>query len=226
MDFLRSLRMPKRPYRPTMLKSQYLSERGKLHVAGGVENQDSAFSMMRPEEKAFRRKRKRGELKEYGCPGVYAAGVFDGHGPRGGEASALAAERMEYAIDRLLSQPDPPELAEVARMAFKEIAAAVNSASCSGDSGTTGSVVLVREMEIVVAHVGDSSVLMISAATQRSSRMARYLSPAHRPTDENEAKRILQTGGYIREGFVVDKGATKVNTMQLQRTLFNFYCEI
>lgn len=210
MNFFQRLRKPARPYRPTVLKARTITQRGQLHIASGVENQDNAFSMMRPDVKPFATKHKRAEPKQFGAPGVYAVGVFDGHGPRGGEASSLACERMEHAVDRLLTQADSPQLTEIARTAFQEISAALSLAACSEDSGTTGSIVLVRDDDVVVANVGDSAAVLISAGTKRGSKTARYVSPMHRPTDEAEAKRVVDTGGYIREGFVVDKEATKV----------------
>lgn len=194
---------------PPIIRGSHLSETGVLHQADGIPNQDSAFKVMRPDLKAYRTLDKSPELS---CaPGTFLAGVFDGHGQQGEFASALAAERMSFAIERMLTDDENADLETVVRKAFREVAAALNSASCGIDSGTTASIALVKDGDLVIGNVGDSKVLLLSD-NGLGRVCTRYASPMHRPTDEKEAARIIAAGGQVMEGYVVDEGAKNVSS--------------
>lgn len=194
--------------KPPVVRGGHLSVTGVLHRADGVPNQDSAFKLMRPSLNAHRNPENSPEqVRTYG---IFVVGVFDGHGPQGDFVSALAAERMSFAIDRMLVDDDKADLEKVVRQAFKEVATALNSAPCGIGSGTTGSVALIKDGDLVIANVGDSKVLLLSD-NGLGRVCTRYASPLHRPTDEKEAARVTEAGGQVIEGYVVDEGAKNVS---------------
>ena len=201
--------------RPMYISASSKSIQGELHAVDGVENQDSSFISLQPSRGAY--KNFRSNLR--GCKpraaGLYAFGVFDGHGPQGEFVSALAAQRMKDAVERLMVPSQHLDLVQVAKQAFSEVACTINGSNYSSDSGTTGSIVLIRDDDLVFANVGDSSALLMSRAGLVSKKRARHMTPVHRAADENEANRIRAMGGFIREGYVVDEQAKNVSISSL-----------
>lgn len=206
-----------------------------MHVRDEIPNQDSSFVLHTPDDQPnlFRR---RSATERRGVRGLFAIGVFDGHGPRGHEASILAAERMKFALSRISSDRTDLTLEDVVKQAFRETAASLDSAPCSADSGTTGSVAVVRDDDVVVANVGDSTIYCV--CRERWSRRPRtcYISPMHRPSDPAEAERVKTCGGRIQNDYVVDEHAKQVSqcpycsigsssTLQVANALFcNISC--
>lgn len=141
---------------------------------------------------------------------MFAVGVFDGHGPQGHTASSMAAETMQSSLERLLSDPKPKNLITIVKEAFEEVAMVLNADECSATSGSTGSVVVLKDDKVVFGNVGDSTVMLISKTRWGRKRTIRYESPKHRPTSEKEANRVLSSGGFIMNGYVVDEGAKNV----------------
>lgn len=201
------------PFAP-VVRSATKTGVGTMHVRDEIPNQDSSFVLHTPDDQAnlFRQ---RSVTERRGARGLFAIGVFDGHGPRGHEASILAAERMKFALSRISSDHKDLALEDVVKQAFKETAAALDSAPCSGDSGTTGSVAVVRDDDVVVANVGDSAIYCV--CRERWTRRPRtcYISPMHRPTDPAEAERVKSCGGRIQNDYVVDEHAKQVSYLSL-----------
>lgn len=193
-----------------VISSSYASVIGQMHLADDIPNQDSACTTMRPDVKAFHTMRRRRNPRR--LPGVFLIGVFDGHGPQGEQASALASERMNFAIDRKLMDDQSADLETVVREAFEEVTAALNSAQCGTDSGTTASIAIVKDEQLVIANVGDSKVLLLSD-NGIGKVCSRYASPVHRPVNEDEAARIAAAGGRVLEGYVVDKEQKNVSLL-------------
>ncbi|KAI0565333.1 protein phosphatase 2C containing protein [Gracilaria domingensis] len=183
---------------------------GRMHQADAIPNQDSSFVLNSPDhEPRQRRKLRNNRAVVRGVRGLFAIGVFDGHGSKGHEASALAAERMQYALRRISDDQKNMSLEDTLRRAFDEVISALNSAPCSAGSGTTGSVVVVRNDDVVVANVGDSAVYCVSRTKWTRRRRVHYASPMHRPTNPAEAERIKLCGGRVQDGYVVDEYATQ-----------------
>lgn len=195
---------------PPRIRVAHMSIMGTLHAKDNTPNQDSAFRLLRPDVDRYRTERRSRRQTFVNAPGLFAVGVFDGHGPNGEIASNLAAERMSYAIDRLVTYDGNPDLVDVLRTAFREVAAALNSADCGLGSGTTGTVVILKDGDLVIGNVGDSQAILISSAGFARARV-RYASPMHRPIDHKEACRIEAAGGYVVEGFVCDKAMLTVS---------------
>lgn len=183
---------------------------GKLHEADGIPNQDRSFTAIRPHET------RQAKEDRFMTNGVHVIVVCDGHGVLGHIASGLAVASMKAALNRQFEAPQLLELDEIARTAFIDVASALDSASCSMDSGSTCSLVLVRGTEIVIAWVGDSSAAIISK--DRNKPSIRYITPSHRTSTEAEAERIIQHGGIIRDEYVIDQ-ATESKGIAVSRTL-------
>ncbi|CAN8072628.1 unnamed protein product [Agarophyton chilense] len=177
---------------------------GTMHRADNIPNQDSSFILHSPEADSQPRRPK----SRAGVRGMFAIGVFDGHGPKGHEASALAAQRMQFALTRISDDHKDLSLEQTVKTAFAEVTAALNSSPCSKDSGTTGSVVAVRNDDVVVANVGDSAVYCVSRSRWTRRPRVNYISPMHRPTNPAEAERIKLSGGQVQDGYVVDSHCT------------------
>lgn len=185
-----------------------LSVQGQAHFEDQIPNQDRAVCMQNPTLYQCQHKRLYRREVRHKDSGIFGAAVLDGHGPKGELASTLGAERMQNAIHRILCDDGETDLENVARRAFEEVAATLNAAQCGENSGTTGSLALMRNDELVIAHVGDSKVIIVSSFLGKAK--ARYVTRLHRPTDEAEAVRILDKGGLVVQGYVLDSIARNV----------------
>lgn len=200
----------------TTVRGAASSITGKLHITDGIPNQDNSFILLGPDMKEYQRRLRtpRSQTPRSSppnAPGVFAAAIFDGHGPQGDIASTLAVDRMKYALARHCSDKIMIPLSDILELAFKEVSAALNSAPCSSDSGTTGSVVLIREDDIAIANVGDSAVYFVSQSFWNRKQTVRHASRIHRPSDPQEAERIKAHGGHVQENYVVDSRAQSVS---------------
>lgn len=128
-------------------------------------------------------------------------GVFDGHGPFGHNVSDFIHRVLPFL---LLSDPNfeaDPML--VMRRAFRKAHHLLEALSESGSSsfdcslsGTTGTVILHRDNRLVVAHVGDSRSVL--ASRSKNHFKATDLTQDHKPTLDDEKRRIEAHGGDVR----------------------------
>lgn len=210
-----SLRIPKRKRQPAVQAAK-ISVQGQSHVEGCIPNQDTAFTLGKPGRPSRLRlgmKRRRVHLKDVG---IHAVGVFDGHGPQGEIASILAAYRMADSLERMLTENPGMKLEDAAEQGFLDVAETLNSAECGQHGGTTGSIALIRGNDLVVAHVGDSGIVLVSSEPFQKGG-AKYTSVLHRPCEENEAMRIKEYGGTVVQGYVMD--ASRHHGLAVTRTL-------
>mmetsp|Transcript_4230 Transcript_4230/g.12650 ORF Transcript_4230/g.12650 Transcript_4230/m.12650 type:complete len:361 (-) Transcript_4230:93-1175(-) len=129
--------------------------------------------------------------------GIY--GVFDGHGPCGHDVSNFVQLVLPRGFVQHPRFADDPE--EALRAAFAH--AQTQCMKCQSDgqldcslSGTTATVALHRGGVLYVAHVGDSRAVL---AKGRSGELeVEDLTQDHKPTCENERKRIEAAGGEVR----------------------------
>lgn len=190
---------------------------GVLHERDGLPNQDSSFSMQLPGTRTKPKRSIAGQRAN--AHGVYIIGVFDGHGDTGECASEIASRAaQDYLRQNLLVEDDPEMVEETLVQTFEHMAAAVNAHPCSEDSGTTGTIAVVCNGEIYIAHAGDSAALVISSPSGSGRERARYVTPMHRTIYESERNRIVKAGGLVMEGYVVDK-ATKAKGIGVTRTI-------
>lgn len=190
---------------------------GSLHVSDKTPNQDASFTMMFP---GARLASKKGNPGKATVNGIYGVGVFDGHGDDGHTASEIACKLAKETLSRLFtSDYEHGKVDHYLRLTFEIISNALDAHPCSEDSGTTATIAIVYDSEIVIAHCGDSCGLVVSASGSAATRpKARYVTPMHRTAYEREAQRIKKAGGLIMEGYVVDK-VTKRKGIAVTRTL-------
>lgn len=209
-------RLMKRNQTP-IIQAAKISVQGQAHIEDSIPNQDAAFHIVKPPTSTKSRRSKKGETgQQLHTFGIYATGVFDGHGPKGELASVLAAERMSDALHRIFSEEPDVDLEKAVEQAFSEVAATLNSAKCGEESGTTGSIAVIRDNDLVLAHVGDSAIVLVSTGQFQKGRV-KYTSPLHRPCEEREAIRIKEHGGCVIPGYVMDPAAK--NGLAVTRTL-------
>jgi len=138
-------------------------------------------------------------------------GVFDGHGPYGHAVSAFVHRTLPFLI---VSDPDFfTDLHACLKRAFHAcnhliaLASEEMERSLSPEddkywdcmlSGTTCTIVVARENEITVAHVGDSRVI---AGVDHGGKKLEVveLSQDHKPQHSVERKRIHSSGGEVKK---------------------------
>lgn len=126
--------------------------------------------------------------------------VFDGHGGAG--AAKYAATNLVATIEKTDQwkayvdggAADVEYLGNALREAFlnvdKDMREFQNSVS-NDTSGCTAVTAMITPQYIICANAGDSRCVM------GTSRMAKALSEDHKPSDENERKRIEAAGGVV-----------------------------
>lgn len=130
--------------------------------------------------------------------GIY--GVFDGHGPYGHDVSSFVHDTLPGVFVRDPNFKDDPVTA--LNHAFPKTQTLCQRAADKGKfdcslSGTTATVVMVRDGHTYAAHVGDSRAVIASADSE-GKLVARDLCPDHKPEHEAEKKRIQASGGQVR----------------------------
>ncbi|CEL99363.1 unnamed protein product [Vitrella brassicaformis CCMP3155] len=132
--------------------------------------------------------------------GMY--GVFDGHGPSGHDVSGFVHHNLPRI---LLSDPlfnDNP--GQCLKTAFRKVHIALEQRANQPDgfdcalSGTTGTVVIHKDNKLYVAHVGDSRAVLGVKTNNSKKLVAQNLTQDHKPTREDEKKRIVSSGGEVR----------------------------
>lgn len=149
--------------------------------------------------------RRAGKPASAAPPAAAFYGVFDGHGPRGGAVSALAARRVPPAVASAARRGESlATAADAAFVAVDEEARAGPAASC-GVSGSTATSVVVEadggglaRGTAHVAWVGDSrAVLARSSKDDPAHLLAVDLTRDHKPTLPCERARLAAAGARV-----------------------------
>ena len=130
-------------------------------------------------------------------------GVFDGHGPFGHEISnfvhALLPKLITSSESLLESQP-----CEVIRSAFEKahehLLVHCEHPDTAYDcliSGSTASIAVFRKRKMIIAHVGDSRVVLGRRSGEAITAVA--MTQDHKPTLPEEKARIEQRGGEVKQ---------------------------
>lgn len=214
---------------------------GAQHREAGIPNQDRVFVYQRDFTPFYHNSN--GAISYNEVPsnavegaarveGVYALGMFDGHGAEGHVAAELACTYMEGALDRLFTEevgaeagvprkvaaPAVGSLQMIAEKAFAQVAKLMEAEKCARGSGTTASIVLVRGPEVCIAHAGDSCAVYVNQQGKKQW-ISRYVTKMHRPgMIEREDERVRKAGGLLVDGYVVDK-VSKRKGISVTRTL-------
>ncbi|KAA8496519.1 putative protein phosphatase 2C 2 [Porphyridium purpureum] len=172
---------------------------GIMHEQGGVPNQDYAL-----------------DVTIGGDEKVWIACVFDGHGDDGHEISKIAATTAKAAFEKVIAAGEK-DLGKIIEKVFKEANEAVDLSEFCRTSGCTGSMCIVRGMEMAAGNVGDSSIVLCSA--KGAAYHPKWHSTDHRLDDDAEKARIVENGGIIYEDqYVVDK-VEKNKGLMVTRTM-------
>lgn len=126
-------------------------------------------------------------------------GVFDGHGPYGHDISNFVQENLPRSLALHQSFQDDP--VQALTEAFSETQRLCTDSENQSRfdctlSGTTATLVLLRDGTFYVAHVGDSRAVLARRGSG-NELIARDLTVDHKPTHEAERRRIQQMGGQV-----------------------------
>jgi|EP01047_Picozoa_sp_COSAG01_P009045 serine/threonine protein phosphatase PrpC len=146
------------------------------HIGGRKENQDTSFGVSLP-------------------GGVWAGGVFDGHGAEGRAAACYARDSVRrHLSERGAELWTEAAAASALRAAFAAAHAGMGMAADCTYSGTTAVVCVVLPGSITVAWVGDSRAVV----GPRDGSGCTGLTEDHRPEVPSERERIEGAGGLVR----------------------------
>jgi len=126
-------------------------------------------------------------------------GVFDGHGPYGHDISNFVQQTLPRSFVQDSHFRDSPE--EALSAAFPETHRLCIEHQTDGHfdatlSGTTATLAMYRDSHIYIAHVGDSRAVL--ARHSNNEYQHKDLTNDHKPTVEEERKRIRAAGGQVR----------------------------
>lgn len=127
-------------------------------------------------------------------------GVFDGHGTHGHECSNFVHKSFPKT---LLSHPSWPHnplqsLTESFQLVHNELVHYCNSNTrfdCTL-SGTTSTLLYVKNKKLYVAHAGDSRAVLARRVNNRIQAIE--LTRDHKPTLKDEMERIVKAGGEVK----------------------------
>lgn len=129
--------------------------------------------------------------------GIY--GVFDGHGPYGHDISNFVQEALpRLLVSDAYFKHDPEKALS---NAFLDVHKKCMESQTDGRfdcmlSGTTATIAMHRDGVFYVAHVGDSRCVL--ARWRGDELRTEELTTDHKPTCEDEKKRIQAKGGQVR----------------------------
>jgi len=133
-------------------------------------------------------------------PQLALFGVFDGHGPRGEEASQFARVNLSDATIRhnnFLHSPFDAFIASFENVHQRFISPATQKAGVdTAVSGTTAITLLFNKDQYICANVGDSRA-MIASRNYSKGLVAKALSSDHKPQRPDERARIQRTNAKI-----------------------------
>lgn len=159
--------------------SFYCCTEAGMELAAAKENQDTCLAVMDVTAEA---------------PLVF--GVFDGHGHEGKAVSQFVARRLPGVLSQCpLLQQQAYEASLLA--AFPEVNRQVRLVSSidTSLSGSTGCLCILADRKIIIANLGDSRAVL---GTSLNSRVVAVpLTTDHSPRIDEEARRVVESGGRI-----------------------------
>jgi len=130
--------------------------------------------------------------------------VYDGHG--GKEAALFCSKNLHLVVEEFLNKEDPSifhqpeEVLKILRKVYLETDSRIKSSSVPSHHGCTSvTCLLVRTVDskfLFTANAGDARAVLC-----RDGKAIR-LTAEHKASDEDEAKRIIEQGGFIVNGRV------------------------
>lgn len=136
--------------------------------------------------------------KHAGIDGVSLIGVFDGHGPCGGEVSSFCRDNVSWILqDCRVEPPFGPATAPLISNSFLRLDKELRHNIKTAHSGSTGVVALLANNMIVISHVGDSRMCVGQAAGPEGQVKVVQLTSDHKPERRDEHLRISNSGGRV-----------------------------
>jgi len=133
-------------------------------------------------------------------------GVFDGHGPFGHKVAHFVQSALPKAFlqSKSFKESGGREVESALKEAFKETNTKCldNEAFDCKLSGTTATLVFLRQKMLYIAHVGDSQAMVgcKPAGTAAGAALtAEVLTKEHRLTDDSERQRVEEAGGEVKQ---------------------------
>mmetsp|Transcript_12843 Transcript_12843/g.23900 ORF Transcript_12843/g.23900 Transcript_12843/m.23900 type:complete len:298 (+) Transcript_12843:258-1151(+) len=133
--------------------------------------------------------------------GILFLAVFDGHGPSGHSISNYAQSRLPKTF--FSHEAFKSDTVEALKFAFSKTNTEIVSTTIqdgpfeSEVSGTTATIVVIKDRTITFAYVGDSRGFI--GAKQGSIISPRFVTMDHKPDRPDEARRILKMNGEVRK---------------------------
>lgn len=127
-------------------------------------------------------------------------GLFDGHG--GSDVSQYAAAHFDKVFANKLdehlgdntSRKDESEIIlRLLRETILDLNDLVSGPELDLNGGSTVAIAYIRHSKLYIANAGDSRIVL------GKDSGAQRLTIDHRPTDESEARRIEECGGFVRD---------------------------
>ncbi|CAO2162245.1 unnamed protein product [Urochloa humidicola] len=143
-----------------------------------------------------------GSLLVFSAPSAFY-GVFDGHG-----GSDAAAYMKNHAMELFFEDAEFPQASQEDEMFTESVEDSVRKAFLRADlalsddsvinrsSGTTALTALVLGRQLLVANAGDCRAVLCRKG------LAVEMSKDHRPTYDAERQRVIESGGYIEDGYL------------------------
>lgn len=133
-------------------------------------------------------------------PNIKYFAVYDGHGPRGQEASVLVKQEVETQLindKRQISKfKERKEVEKYFKKVFTNIQNKFKKKAAEYEiSGSCAICVLIIENDCFIINLGDSRAVI--GAKQSSGKVAMQMSIDHKANREDEKKRIEETGGTV-----------------------------
>ncbi|CAO2203299.1 unnamed protein product [Urochloa humidicola] len=143
-----------------------------------------------------------GSVLMFSVPSAFY-GVFDGHG-----GSDAAAYMKNHAMKLFFEDAEFPRASQEDEMFAESVEDSVRKAFLRADlalsddsvinrsSGTTALTALVLGRQLLVANAGDCRAVLCRRG------IAVEMSKDHRPTYDAERQRVIESGGYIEDGYL------------------------
>jgi len=130
-------------------------------------------------------------------------GVFDGHGPNGGEVANLV---KEFLTNMILTEMEHNQCSakDALERSFKLTEEKLENSDLAATSGTTASVVVVDKSrgEIVIGYIGDCDVVLGKMKAEGGMDPDK-VTISHRVDVQEERARVIESGATIDGSYIV-----------------------
>ncbi|MCQ2817457.1 MAG: protein phosphatase 2C domain-containing protein [archaeon] len=153
-----------------------------------------------------------------GIKNFHMFGVLDGHGENGHFASSLATSfilsyfenapelKMEKSLSNIYKKIKDNDY-DMIKSAYKKAEKSLSKNSIDFSlSGTTCVICFIIGKKIICSNVGDSRAIVVSQNNESKNYSVKALSRDHKPTIEEERKRIESKGGMIQKYIDTEDG--------------------